>query len=450
MPKPLANQNYQLLKDKTSYSVSRIGALYKDFKDAKELNPEGFEANLISWLNIFKVALENDVIEASKLAIPHKKPDLSSMLVLPTIGKPLSLDVIIGELTESKSLIPVSLFLAYESNIHNYLNTTTSIFTYLYPSHWADRVSGIGRSLSNIFSANSERYVHWPFLVEFGKIFMNTINKEVKGGVYSSKIFDEGMLIDIIHKNITKNFSMLDLQILVKYLSRDTNECTTKMSKEDILVVKFDDQSPVTDEDISIAKLRFNMSQVAKRMSSIEMKIGEINHKVKEYPSDKIKNDEAIKTKVMMLLGERRSQIKAFQSCSSAYQHLQEIVLKIDDATSNISLVNALKQSSKALNQLNDQVDLEEIDLLHVEIGDQIEATDQVTDALVTVQISDEEIEDEYNALLNEQKNDEQESNELLNKLQGLHVGSEIKINEKEAKEAKDAPAKQKAQLIRN
>lgn len=105
-----ANANFELLKSKTHYSVPRIGVLYKDFKDDKLLNPEGFEANLISWYNIFQIILENDTIENSKLTIPHKKPDLALLLVLPTIGKPLGIDVIIKELVESRSLIPVSIF----------------------------------------------------------------------------------------------------------------------------------------------------------------------------------------------------------------------------------------------------------------------------------------------------------------------------------------------------
>lgn len=118
-------------------------------------------------------------------------------------------------------------------------------------------------------------------------MFLKQVKKDITVGSYTSRIFDEKLLLAIIHDNITSNFSTLDLQVLLKHLSRDTNECKTR-KKNDLLVVKFGDVE-VNDEDIGIAQLRWNMHQVLDRIATSELKIKEINLKISEYPVEKIK-----------------------------------------------------------------------------------------------------------------------------------------------------------------
>ena len=91
-------------------------------------------------------------------------------------------------------------------------------------------------------------------------------------GIYSSKIFDEAMLLEFIHDNITSNFSQLDMQIILKYLSRDTGDCTYKSTAEGNVVIKFGD-SEITSEDVDIAHVRLNIHEISKRMTAIESKI---------------------------------------------------------------------------------------------------------------------------------------------------------------------------------
>lgn len=420
-----ANANFELLKSKTKYSVPRIGVLYKDFKDDKQLNPEGFEANLISWYNILQIILENDSIEGSKLTLPHKKPVLSLLLVLPTIGKPLGIDIVVKELVESRHLIPVSTFLNYDSHINNYLNPPTGLAAYFYPSHWMEKVSGIVNNSIGLLLTSNERYVHWNYLVDFSKVFLNEIKKEVTVGAYSSRIFDDKLLISLIHDNITSNFLDLDLQVLLKHISRDTNECKSR-KENDSLVVKFGNED-VNEEDLGIAQLRWSMHQVLDRIATSELKIKELNLKISEYPVEKIKKDKAIKASVMHLLGQRRAQVKVLEQCSNTHTQLTELLQKIDDATSNISVVNALKQSSITLQQLNKQVDIDEVEGIQMDIQEQIDTTNQISEVLAPGLEDDDDIEEEYNTLVKQQEKDEKESTALLKKLEDLSVDSEIK-----------------------
>lgn len=421
-------QLYNLIRDKTSYSVNRIGALYKDFDDDKQLNPEGFQANLISWANIFKVILDNDVIKSSKLSIPHKTPDLSQLLVLPTIGKPLSLNMIINELVMAKTIIPLSLYLSCESNINQYLHPPTGFTTYFSPFHWRNKAystfKGIGDSIINVFVTSSERYVVWSYLVEFSHDVLKHIKQEITDGMYSTKIFDDRMIKSLIHRKITANFSDLDLQILLTYLSRDVGECSVK-TLEDVTVVKFDKQT-ISDEDVGIAQLRYSISQVAERMNRIEDHIGDIKKRITEYPAEKIKKDEGIKASVLNLLSQRRHYIETYRKCSSTYNQLLSLVSKIDEATSNVGIVTSLKQSSRVLEQLNSQVDVQEIDDINLDIEEQMETTNQISSAL-GLSVVDDEIEDEYNALLKQQEQDDKETKKLLDKLNELHVDNEIR-----------------------
>lgn len=442
-------ETLNFLRSNTSYSVTRLGALYKDFKDAKELNPEGYEANLISWYNIFKVILQHDFLPQAKLSIPHKNPDLSKILTLPVIGNPLSLDLVINELVDKKHLIPVSTFMSYDKNFHSYITPDSSVLKYISPLHWLNQVSLLGANLINVLGgSSSERYIPWTSICEFGKHFMSVLNKiEIVEGIYSSQIFDERLLLMFIHTNISSNFTSLDLQILLKYLSRDTGECSVKTSEDDTTtVIKFIKNTEVTQEDKDIAQVKYNIHEISQRMSGIENKIHELNRRISLYPTEKIKTDETIKNVVMTLLSQRKHQQKTFQHSVSIYTQLNEILVKIDSATSNIKIFNVLKQSSKTLQSLNAQVNVDDIDHVNSDIRDQIDQTDEISDALGSNNAEDQEVEEEFNELLKEQQKEEKQDDILLHKLKDLNVAdkiqptndSEIQSNELRLEDTRD------------
>lgn len=442
------SETFDFLKTHTNYSVTRIGTLYKDFKQDKELNPEGYEANLISWYNIFKTLLVHDFFHQSKLTIPHTNPDLSTMLLLPVIGKPLSLDLVINELVNKKYLIPVSTFIDYEADFHTYISPQTSILSYLSPFHWANEASKKGKELLRLYHFSSERYIVWASLCEFGKALMSQLNHHMDDGIYSSKVFDEPLLLQFIHEHMTPNFSMLDLQILIKYLSRDTRECSSSINAEGVTIVKFIRGSEVTSQDMDIAHVRTNIDEISKRIGAIESKIASLNKRIAQYPMDLIKKDETIKATVMHIISQKRHQVKTLHHTASIHTQLTEILTKIDSATSNVKIFNVLKQSAQTLNTLNAQVDIYEVEQVNDDIKDQIDQTDEISEALGGN--ADQDVEDEFNELLKEheqeqeqeqkkqkqqQEKDKNSTDDLLDKLNQLSVDDKVKLDQPGKKE---------------
>lgn len=421
MSNKTSNETFEYLKTNTSYSVTRIGALYKDFQSSKQLNPEGYEANLISWYTIFKALLTHDFFIDTKLSIPHKNPLLEEMLTLPVIGKPLSLDLVIDELLAKRLIIPVSTYLNYDSNFNTYISPQTSMLTYLSPYHWINEASNLGNQVIRRFIPTSERYIIWTSLCEFGKIFMDHLNGYMNDGIYSSQLFDEQLLLQFIYKHITTNFLSLDLKILLKYLTRDTQDCYTKPTKHQVTVIKFNKDSDITDEDIDIIHIKTNMNEVTKRMENIESKIQALSKRISIYSVEKIRKDETIKTSVMNLLSQKKHLINVYKQSSSIYTQLNEVLSKIDSVSSNVKIFNVLKQSSQTLKVLNSQVNLDDIDQVNSEIRDQIDIADQTTEALGN-NTSYEDIEEEFNDLLEQQQKQQETDQHLLNKLEQLNV----------------------------
>lgn len=148
----------------------------------------------------------------------------------------------------------------------------------------------------------------------------------------------------------------------------------------------------------------------------------------------------------MHLLGQRRSQVKVLQQCNNTYGQLTEILQKIDDATSNISVVHALKQSSVTLQQLNKQVDIDEVYGIQMDLQDQIQISNQISDALAP-ELEDDvhDIDEEYNTLLKEHEKEEEESTKLLQKLEGLSVDSKQPKNVEAEKETKKETEKEES-----
>ncbi|CAH6719468.1 uncharacterized protein CLIB1444_02S09230 [[Candida] jaroonii] len=379
----------QAFKAETNLSISRIGALYKDFTAYRELNPEGYEANIQSWLKIFEIMLENDHFD--KLSLPSKLT-ITNDLALKTIGKPLSINLVIQELMKSKDLIPVSVFLDFETEIYQYLNPSTSIFQYLSPFHWAKRVNEVATGVLSIFSSDSERYIVMKHLQSYSKTVLAEIEKE-NDGLYSSKLYNYKLFKQLLTR-LTPKITDLDIKILIKHISRDLKKCSV-MYTEDDMICKFD-ASEVNDEDIGIAQLKWNIQEITKQLESIQERIESTKSKIKAFPVEKIK-EKSVKVRIMSLLNTKKVQEASYENISKTHDNLYEILTKMNEATSNIKVFNALKQSSIVLGELNQQIDIDELAEVKEELEDSMQQTNEVSEMLGGV---DEDMEEEYESLV--------------------------------------------------
>lgn len=414
----------QVFKSETNLSISRIGALYKEFSSYRELNPEGYEANIQSWLKIFQVMLENDHFD--KLSLPSKLVIMND-LTLNTIGKPLSLNLVIDELVARKGLVPVTVFLHFERAFNEYLDPSSSLLQYLSPFQWAKKVNEVASGVLSLFTTDTERYIVWNYLETFSKTVLKEVEKE-DDGLYSSKLYNFKLFKELLNK-LSPKITDLDIKILIKHISRDLKKCSVMYTEDDI-ICKFD-TNEVNDEDIGIAQLKWNIQEITKQLESIQERIETTKTKIKAFPVEKLK-EKSVKTRIMSLLNIKKVQEASYEKISNTHDNLYEILTKMNEATSNVKVFNALKQSSIVLGELNQQIDVDELADIKEEIEDNIQQTNEISEMLG----GEEEVEEEYENLVKEMEKEMEGTKEVP--LQS-HKEPSKEVKEQSPKEVKDS-----------
>lgn len=389
-----------IIHSNSNYSSNRILALYKDFSDAKHLNPEGYDANITAWNSILIDLLKKDGFPDGKLSLSKLTPDLSTRLTLPIIGKPLYINQTVDELIERRHFLPLSLFMSYNLNIESYIKGD-GVIDYLRPSVWRQRAWDMSYFVrSAIVGTNDERYISWDYLHEFSDEFVSILHKLHSNVIYSNNVWVFEHILVFIHENVTSNFTRMDLNILLKHLSRDRNQCSV-LDTEEGTFIKFANTN-VTEEDKGIAMLKWNIYQMSTRANTMETEINNNNELLKHLSSELIKNHESVRHKAKLLLATRKRLENAYKSTLNTLDQLNEVLLKMDDATNNVDIVKAFDKSSRALKGLNDKVSLDDIDEIYSDLHESIGKTDEITDALNMSDLrqEDEEVEKEYQQLL--------------------------------------------------
>ena len=458
-----------IIHSNSNYSSNRIFALYKDFSDAKHLNPEGYDANITAWNSILIDLLKKDGFPDGKLSLSKLTPDLSKRLTLPIIGKPLYINQTVDELIERRHFIPLSLFMGYNLNIETYIKGD-DVLDYLRPSVWRQRAWDMSYFVrSALVGTNDERYISWDYLYEFTDEFVSILHKLHTNVIYSNTVWSFDHVLVFIHENATPNFTRMDLNILLKHLSRDRNQCSV-LDTEEGTFIKFANTN-VTEEDKGIAMLKWNIYQMSNRANTMETEINNNNEFLKQLSFELIKKHESVRHKAKLLLTTRKRLENAYKSTLTTLDQLNEVLLKMDDATTNVDIVKAFDKSSRVLKVLNDKVSLDDVDEMYSDLHENIGKTDEITDALNMNDLrqEDEEVEKEYQQLLDSvdkeigesvkekgdsvqekgdsvqekgdntgtEKSDNVDTENLINKLLELKVDSKIQQNDQpKSKEA--------------
>ena len=92
-----------------AFKESRLNSLYSNFQKNKQLNPEGYEANIQAWKSLFtKIITSNKFEPESVVSIPTYNPSLKELLSLHPYNEPKNLSNILQEFVNDKFLIPAS------------------------------------------------------------------------------------------------------------------------------------------------------------------------------------------------------------------------------------------------------------------------------------------------------------------------------------------------------
>ncbi len=276
-----------------------------------------------------------------------------------------------------------------------------------------------------------EKYIYKSKLEDTSQFILDIIHKNDNdndndnGNGYSKYIFTKKQFQKKINSFLNLNLSNEDLNCLIIYLYRDLREnsistinfkklINNDINNEESLIIKFKSSSTkdqnqiqnqlINEEDKTIALIKTNISSLEIKINSLNLKIQNINDKLKQSLLSKNRQLSKIYLKSKKLY--QGTLLKNLDSLNK----LQEILIKIDDANSNIEMFNILEKSSNTLSSLNKKLSIDKIDNLVDGLNEQIDDVEQVSQALQQHVggneniIDDDEIENELADLLKQEK----------------------------------------------
>ena len=405
----------ELIDDFPLFKESRLNSLYSAFQKNKQLNPEGYEANIRAWKSLFNKIIATDALnQDSILSITTYQPNLAELLALPKYGTPKNLDNILQEFIDTGFLIPNSLYTNARENYQTTVSGHFGILGVLNWNNWLQWRALKGFKVSDSGKLKNERYIHWDQLVNIGKQVARLISEKIVdndpflGDLLTLEMLREKLEQVIKNDKLGKPFhslSLLDLKILLIYWERECDQCNS-ININNNTFIKWSPEK-MSNEEISIINIKSTMLNLEKRQHELEDRIGKIDYKCV------LKLDvELRKSKLSQLMQKKKFLLKALSTANSQVMEVQGILHKLENARFNLDYVSTLKESSLVIQKYNKQVVLEDVEKIREDLDEEMEKIEEVSDVLagrkpiVVDDVDDDELELELNQLQNEFEND--------------------------------------------
>lgn len=422
------------IKSNSFFTPTRLNSLYSDFENLQIINPEGYEANLHAWNDLLvSLLMKGCFAPASSLSIPALS--LSQSLSIPQYGKPRALALVLSELVKRHALIPYSHFRGESRSYYEVLETPSVKYSdYISPRKWLDW--SLSAVFHRDFHASSskggeltpENYIDWNLLVCVGTEVETRLRKKLHS--YSSRLYGTEEFSSLLKSlDVVPSLSEIDIQILRTFLSRDRGFLYVISHPEGDTYIKVYPNSKeekfFTEEDIAIIMLKKSIINYENRRAQLDLKLTEINDKIKS-----LLGKESQKPRALKLLQTRKLFTKSYEKCSESLLQLEEVLLKINDASDNVAMMKVLKQSSSALKIINSKIDLGRLDTIISDLDENTLLTNEISESLGGLgSISDDEIEKEFEDLQRstEKESDKATHTKLLGRLESDKLISKLK-----------------------
>ncbi|KAK9460932.1 Snf7-domain-containing protein [Lipomyces oligophaga] len=387
------------------FTESRLASLYSDFSRLKDTNPDGFEANVRSWAAGLASSLRAGY-QDNRLILHTGKPLLDELATV-KFGRPLSLSAVYQEQVASKKFIPLAKFTEATTSI--FANPQWRIVRYTSSAvSWAFRDTKIHYLYDTISTWTRQSEIDQEFVMldnveRAAKVLLDRVKLDpMNSGVYTFE-----MVRHLYSRNPFKEASDTyltnsDFEVLFRYLARDVGQA--KISGTVIKFRTHTELAEITDEEISIAQLKSSMRILEDRIQQHEQsetssrtKLSEIlNRPQQTQHNKKLGLNELKKIKLAE---------NGIQKLVAYRLQLETLLHSIESAKDNVDMVKIMETSATVLEKLNNSVDVERA----TEIGDKLSAligdTDEISKVLGDTVVEDDEIEDEYNQILDQTRN---------------------------------------------
>lgn len=251
----------------------------------------------------------------------------------------------------------------------------------------------------------------------------------------TSRIFTKELFASTFASAIgSQSLSATDLDVLLRYLSRDRSAISYSPTSGVIKVKAPAEASPtpITDEDISIAKLRTLISSLESQTEQLSNQVAQLDAKVRESVANK-----QLVTAKSALRSKKAAESK-LQQRNATLSSLEDVYAKIEQAADQVEIVQVMQSSAQTLKNLNKQTGgVEKVQDVMDGLREEMMNADEIGTAINEVsagQVDEGEVEDELEALekMEREKREEAEREEKAKR-------EEVERQEREKTEAKEA-----------
>lgn len=373
----------------------RLPSLYSDFRRLRTNNPNGFLANVTTWKTVLSAASRQGVLPNTQdTLILHTGEELVSSLATREWGRPLALGTVVSEAVQAGDFIPLDTF----------LRQTESVYYKAWIHPWAILSRGLETAGLKARVAADERLKEGAFvLLKNVEDSANTILQQIAQRPNNvGRVFTLGLFAKEFTTLLSPDskFSEADLNVLVKFISRDLREASVSGT-----TIKFkndnEDPSPVTENDTTIAKLKALVSSFHSQIDLLATKVSQCNIKARMALVDKNK------IVALAALKSRKIAESTLQARVKAVGQIEEVLGNIEQAADNVELVTQLQRSTQVLKILNKQTGgVEKVEEVMDALKEQMDNVEEVTRIIGEgeVQLDESEVEEELKEMFKEEE----------------------------------------------
>ncbi|BCS19827.1 putative vacuolar sorting protein SNF7 family protein [Aspergillus puulaauensis] len=443
--------NYILSQD--SFRKNRLPSLYSDFSIQKKTNPDGYHVNVAAWEQVLTKAARNGYIsthshdatgqrrKANHLSIKVDE-NLVRDLENPEWGRPVALGAVFEDAVWNRTMVPVQLYNASATSLRKPqwgLIDTTAL------SPWNVMTWGLKQIKGVVVGSGSDGPRLQPqVLVLVGNLQEagEKVVKQAMGAspsradlVYSKESFMEkfGTVLDQ-----ETELSDTDFEVLLLHLSRDKGAIAF-----DGKTIRFrpsnDSPKEVSEQDTTIASIKTLTATITRQVENLEKKIADLNATAKAALSNKNR------VSALAVVRSKKLAEHNLQQRLDTLTQLEQVYLKIEQASDQIEYVKVMEASTGVLRGLNDQVgDVSKVEDVVDELREEMSKVDEIGNIMGEAgpQIDEAEIDDELEELESKEREakEEQEAEKTRKQLAELdNRGLETPVQKTPAEQSVDS-----------
>ncbi|KAF3923974.1 hypothetical protein ABW21_db0201600 [Orbilia brochopaga] len=388
------------------FRKARLPSLYSDFTPLQTVNPDGYTANTTAWKSAIAKASYAGLIPSSsssstspdRLILPITASLLPS-LTTREYGTPMGVGCAVNDGIAAGELIPLKAFLAREESI--------------YYKRWVDPWKVIGWGLRQIGVGGgggppNAKLANGELVVV--KNLEEVSRRVVRAFARSSREVDRVMTLEMLEHELGEilkddgtRLSERDVKVLVKHLTRDLGEASVKGK-----TIKFKSPdaalTPISQSDITTAQLKHLILTQNLKVDALSAKIATLQTKAKTAAAanNKISALSALRSKKMTET--------YLQNVTNNLSSLESVLLKIEEASDNVALLETLEQGSKVLAKLNKEAGgIERVEKVMDELQEQMQEADEISRVVgepgaIKMDEVEDDVQDELEKLLMEEE----------------------------------------------